>query len=74
MCGFSVAISMNSRKHIPFSNLKKMNEMIAHRGPDKESYFENTNFFKDNKIKFSMGFRRLKIIDLSSRANQPFFF
>ena len=43
MCGFSVAISMNSRKHIPFSNLKKMNEMIAHRGPDKESYFENTN-------------------------------
>ena len=74
MCGFSVAISMNSRKHIPFSNLKKMNEMIAHRGPDKESYFKNTNFFKDNKIKFSMGFRRLKIIDLSSRANQPFFF
>lgn len=74
MCGFSVIISSNPKNNLQFSDLKKMNGLIRHRGPDKESYFENKNLFRDHKIKFGMGFRRLKIIDLSSKADQPFFF
>lgn len=33
-----------------------MNDMIVHRGPDDEGYFEDENI--------TMGFRRLSIIDL----------
>ncbi|MGV8150749.1 MAG: asparagine synthase (glutamine-hydrolyzing) [Candidatus Woesearchaeota archaeon] len=45
--------------------LKRMTSIISHRGPDQEG------FFIDNKI--SLGFRRLSIIDLSKKGNQPMF-
>jgi len=41
-------------------------ELISHRGPDARGYFS------DERV--SMGFCRLKILDLSDRANQPFQF
>ncbi len=43
--------------------IKKITNLIAHRGPDAEGYFT------DNDI--SLGHRRLAIIDLSPRGNQP---
>ena len=42
--------------------VKKMNDAIAHRGPDGEGVFVD---------KVSLGHRRLKIIDLSDKAKQP---
>lgn len=57
MCGFCGYINRKEKDHI-----KKMNDMIAHRGPDDESYY------KDDEI--AMGFRRLSIIDLKG-GRQP---
>lgn len=37
--------------------------LLKHRGPDSDGYYEDENI--------SLGFCRLKIIDLSDRANQP---
>ena len=74
MCGFSFYISNNVNK---FKEIKLMNSKINHRGPDKEKFInsENLKKFKNKKkIKFCAGFRRLKIIDLSNRANQPMFY
>jgi len=46
-------------------HLKKMTDAIAHRGPDGEGQWSNSN----NSI--HLGHRRLSIIDLSNAAAQP---
>ena len=43
---------------------KKMCDVIAHRGPDGEGYYTNTNV--------TLGHRRLSIIDLQ-KGDQPMF-
>lgn len=44
--------------------INKMNDLISHRGPDGEgTYMEE---------KIALGHRRLSIIDLDEKANQPF--
>jgi asparagine synthase (glutamine-hydrolysing) len=61
MCGISGYFSTNnffSRK-----DLEAMTNAVAHRGPDAEG------FYSDEFC--GLGHRRLSIIDLSSRANQP---
>ena len=45
--------------------IKKMNNLLIHRGPD------SGGIWCDEKNKIYLGHRRLSIIDLSSRANQP---
>ncbi|MBU1102175.1 asparagine synthase (glutamine-hydrolyzing) [Patescibacteria group bacterium] len=45
--------------------IKRMNEAVSHRGPDQEGVFVDDNF--------SLGHRRLAIIDLSERGRQPLF-
>ena len=73
MCGFSFCISKNK---ILFNEIKAMNKKIYHRGPDKEKIINSIKIknFTNSKIKFCAGFRRLKIIDLSNKANQPMFY
>ena len=65
MCGFVSLIncftSLDERKKI-FFELKKIN---SHRGPDKIIDYHKNNL--------SVLFRRLKIIDLTEKSNQPFF-
>lgn len=68
MCGINGFIvlggDMSYEKKLDLSaDLNKMNELIAHRGPDSEGVF-----FRDH---IGLGFRRLSIIDLSSDADQP---
>jgi len=60
MCGISVIISkdVNYRDRI-----EEMTEIVKHRGPDASGYMYSGDV--------AMGHRRLKIIDLSSNANQP---
>ena len=41
----------------------RMNDRLAHRGPDAEGIYEGKNVV--------LGHRRLSIIDLSDAANQP---
>jgi len=65
MCGISGIIYKNGKK-VKKNEIQKINDLIAHRGPDDEGfYFENN---------FAFGHRRLSILDLSSDGHQPMHF
>lgn len=57
MCGFSVIIGKDTNR------IKEITDLIKHRGPDAEDFY-----FGDG---FSMGHRRLAILDLSDDGKQP---
>ena len=62
MCGitgFSIKEEINNKK----SFLKLMNDKLSHRGPDGEG------FYNDELV--SLAHKRLAIIDLNPRSNQP---
>jgi len=62
MCGISGFITKDN--NILSDNvIREMNRRIAHRGPDAEGYYHGPNF--------SLGHRRLAIIDLSENGHQP---
>lgn len=63
MCGITGIYNFNHTTP-DLSLLKSMGDTIAHRGPDHAGYYTNEN---------GIGFchRRLSIIDLSERGNQP---
>lgn len=63
MCGIAGFLSYGD--HFAETDLRKMTDRISHRGPDADG------FFYDGKC--GLGHRRLSIIDLSDRANQPMF-
>ena len=62
MCGISVIINKNNFP-VPSGEIKEINDLIIHRGPDAEGFY-----FGDN---FAFGNRRLSVIDLSVNGNQP---
>ncbi len=61
MCGFVGYINKEKNKK---DNIKKMADLIAHRGPDSEGYYCDENI--------ALGFRRLSIIDLKG-GSQPIY-
>lgn len=61
MCGFVGYINKEKDKK---DNIKKMADLIAHRGPDSEGYYCDENI--------ALGFRRLSIIDLKG-GSQPIY-
>ncbi|QNF33567.1 asparagine synthase (glutamine-hydrolyzing) [Adhaeribacter swui] len=67
MCGINLIISKTGKA--PDSAILSLTQANKHRGPDATAYF--TDNYGAGKIYF--GHNRLKIIDLSSAANQPFF-
>ena len=62
MCGISGIISQTNNSINPI-DIKSMNDLISHRGPDDEGYFYGENF--------SIGHRRLSIIGLGKEGHQP---
>ncbi|MDP4131645.1 MAG: asparagine synthase (glutamine-hydrolyzing) [Bacteroidota bacterium] len=64
MCGIAGIISSNPQQ-VNQERLKKMTDMMVHRGPDGEGHWVN----KTSAI--GLGHRRLSIVDLSARAAQP---
>jgi len=64
MCGIGGILYFNN-SHAEEGRIKRMTQLMAHRGPDAEG------FFMDREL--ALGHRRLSIIDLSTAANQPFF-
>lgn len=64
MCGISGIFNFNGQ-HVDAVQLKKMNQLIHHRGPDGEGTFIDNNI--------GLGSNRLAIIDLREIANQPMF-
>ena len=61
MCGFVGYVNKESDKK---ENIKKMADLIAHRGPDSDGYFTDDDI--------ALGFRRLSIIDLNT-GEQPIY-
>jgi len=58
MCGIC-GLSYDDKKAV-----KEMCKALAHRGPDAEGTYNNK--------KITLGHRRLSVIDLNARSNQPF--
>jgi len=64
MCGINGIISFKNRTNLD-STIRKMNNVLVHRGPDSEGILIHKNI--------ALGHRRLSIIDLSDNASQPIF-
>ena len=62
MCGIS---GFYSSTHDGLEIIKKTNLILSHRGPDNSDIFSSDNGLY-------LGHRRLSIIDLNQRSNQPF--
>lgn len=62
MCGISGVINKQFININP-DEIKIINDLIAHRGPDDEGFYFGENF--------ALGHRRLSILDLSSDGHQP---
>ena len=71
MCGIAGFINNTPHaknllpKELATATVHRMAEKITHRGPDSDGYYEDENI--------SMGFRRLSIIDIETRGDQPIF-
>lgn len=65
MCGFIGILNEKQTKFKKDINIKTLNKLISHRGPD------DCGYYKDNFI--NLGFRRLSIIDIKS-GQQPLSF
>lgn len=64
MCGIAGILHFDRNRPIDRSSIRKMTDVLAHRGPDGEGYYIKENL--------AFGHRRLSIIDLHS-GDQPMF-
>ena len=64
MCGFIFQKKINKEKILNRKLFKASSKLIFNRGPDNQTYYYNDTY--------NIFHARLKIIDLSSNANQPF--
>ena len=64
MCGISGFFHFDMERPAKAETIKKMTDVISHRGPDDEGFYVNQNV--------AVGHRRLSIIDLST-GKQPMF-
>src|SRR5688572_20620488 len=67
MCGLNVIIDKNSA--LSPDLITRMNKATHHRGPDATGLY----IHRTDKESYFFGHNRLKIIDFSDAANQPFF-
>lgn len=63
MCGISGIFHFDESRVVEEHTLKKMSNIISHRGPDDSGYFINRNI--------GLAHKRLSIIDLSINGRQP---
>ena len=64
MCGINGVYGLEKVNN-PQAIIHRMNDAVAHRGPDAEGVFSGENVV--------LGHRRLSIIDTSQEGNQPFY-
>jgi len=64
MCGITGIIHYDKSRKVNKNQLKRMTDIIRHRGPDSDGFYLNGNI--------GLGHRRLSIIDLST-GDQPMF-
>ncbi len=74
MCGIAGIIAWDNRFLTTREQLARMSAAIAHRGPDAEGIWLNQeDNAREDTPQVGLVHRRLSIIDLDPRANQPFF-
>ena len=66
MCGIFGLIT-NNRYDSHKDDFIKCLDLINHRGPDDQGYLA----FNYNNLNIQLGHKRLSILDLNKRANQP---
>lgn len=64
MCGIAGIFRLNEIVQDDIILVQRMTGMLSHRGPDAEGLFQHE--------RCTLGHRRLSIIDLDARSNQPF--
>jgi asparagine synthase (glutamine-hydrolysing) len=73
MCGFAGIVAWEDRYRFDRAMLGRMSARIAHRGPDGEGLWINHDGeVNPGRPQVGLAHRRLAIIDLDERANQPF--
>ena len=73
MCGITGAIWDDARKAIDAETLRRMTEVLRHRGPDDVGYYEDAYHVRaghGDTVGVALGHRRLSIIDLAG-GRQP---
>jgi asparagine synthase (glutamine-hydrolysing) len=65
MCGIAGFINLKQRDVSPSACLRAMTATLAHRGPDDEGYWV------DSEAGVAFGHRRLAIVDLTAAGHQP---
>lgn len=65
MCGIAGIYHFNTSEPVSQKQLKRMTDVIQHRGPDADGLYVRGNL--------GLGHRRLSIIDLSEAGRQPMF-
>ena len=63
MCGFAGVLRWEGLRPEDGANVRAAAALLAHRGPDSEGFWQDAEA--------ALGFRRLKIIDLSPAGEQP---
>jgi asparagine synthase (glutamine-hydrolysing) len=73
MCGFAGIVTWDNRHRVHRDVLERMSARIAHRGPDGQGLWINhEEEATAERPQVGLVHRRLAIIDLDERANQPF--
>jgi asparagine synthase (glutamine-hydrolysing) len=73
MCGIAGMVSWDARYRITRPILARMSACIAHRGPDAQgAYLNHDESITPLRPQVGLVHRRLAILDLDRRANQPF--
>jgi asparagine synthase (glutamine-hydrolysing) len=65
MCGIFVVSSREELTEEEIKEFKKASQLLSHRGPDADGFYISPN------KKIFMAHKRLSIIDLSAKSNQP---
>lgn len=73
MCGIGGVVAWDDRFHITANQLQAMNQCLAHRGPDGQGvHLSHDREATALHPQAGLVHRRLAVIDLDPRANQPF--
>src|SRR5260221_5738329 len=73
MCGIAGGVTWDNRFRVTRESLARISSRIAHRGPDGEGIWLNHEVDVTRaRPQAGLIHRRLAILDLDPRANQPF--
>src|SRR5579864_8821946 len=73
MCGFAGVVVWDEKFRVSRETLMDMSARIAHRGPDGEGLYLSPDApIAPGRPQVGLAHRRLAILDLDPRANQPF--